>query len=233
MPSRSTSSRLTRAAGAERMALLRERDKLTRRRDATAAQLAAIEEQLSDVEERLELIDRLVPEAANVHPLPARGVESGDGLKGAAIRQAAIDVLLARPGGAEPIHYKTWFHELETAGHHVAGKDPLAVFLTQISRSPVVRRTSRSGVYELDFDAPANLRARLERLHARLSEQSHAPGSAADRVERDRVVAEIAIAERALDEAEGALPARGDGRERAAGHERGATHDRGRERAAG
>ncbi|MDO8210836.1 hypothetical protein [Conexibacter sp. CPCC 206217] len=204
--SRSSSSRLARAAGAERMALLRERDKLTRRRDAAAAQLAGIEDQLSDVEERLELIDRLVPEAANVHPLPARGGGggAGDGLKGSAIRRAAIGVLLARPAGpAEPIHYKDWFRELEAAGHRVAGKDPLAVFLTQISRSPVVRRTTVSGVYELDLDAPAQLRARLDRLHARLAEQS------SDRAERERVLAELAVAERALDEAERALP-RGD-----------------------
>lgn len=213
MPSRSSSSRLTRAAGAERMALLRERDKLTRRRDATAEQLAGIEGQLADVEERLELIDRLVPEAANVHPLPARGAAAGagglggEGLKGAAIRQAAIDVLVARGDAAgQPVHYKDWFRALESAGHHVAGKDPLAVFLTQISRSPVVRRTSRSGVYELDLDAPANLRSRLERLHARLVEQSHPPGSSIDRAERDRVVAEIALTERALDEADRALP---------------------------
>ncbi|HST39438.1 MAG TPA: hypothetical protein VLK58_08005 [Conexibacter sp.] len=220
--SRSSSSRLARAAGAERMALLRERDKLTRRRDAAAQALAAVEQQLSDVEERLELIDRLVPEAANVHPLPARGSGAGnaDGLKGAAIRSAAIAVLLARPTGAEtPIHYKEWFRALEAAGHHVAGKDPLAVFLTQISRSPVVRRTPDSGVYELDLEAPANLRARLDRLHARLAEQS------SDRSERERIVAEIAVTERALDEAERALPrdggeaaeARGGSDRRAAG----------------
>ncbi|HEY4279940.1 MAG TPA: hypothetical protein VGM91_17070, partial [Conexibacter sp.] len=58
---------------------------------------------------------------------------------------------------------------------------------------------AHSGTYELDLDAPANLRARLDRLHARLAEQS------ADRSERDRVIAEIAVAERALDEAERAL----------------------------
>ena len=213
--SRSSSSRLARAAGAERMALLREREKLVRRRAAAAEALAAIEEQLGEVEERLELIDRLVPEAANVHPLPARGGGNGsDGLKGAAIRRAAIDVLLARPGAAdEPIHYKEWFRLLEASGRPVAGKDPLAVFLTQISRSPVVRRTTHSGVYELDLEAPARLRARLDRLHARLAEQS------ADRAERERIVAEIGVAERALDEAERSLPrtARDDAERRAAG----------------
>jgi hypothetical protein len=214
--SRSSSSRLARAAGAERMALLRERDKLARRRAAAVEALAAIEEQLGEVEERLELIDRLVPEAANVHTLPARGggAAGADGLKGAAIRRAAIDVLLARPGGADqPIHYKEWFRALEAAGRPVAGKDPLAVFLTQISRSPVVRRTTHSGVYELDLDAPARLRSRLDRLHARLAEQS------TDRAERERIVTEIGVAERALDEAERSLPrtTRDDAERRAAG----------------
>jgi hypothetical protein len=199
--SRTTASRLVRAAAAERMALLRERERLTRRRDGVARQLAALERQLGDVTERVELIDRLAPEAANVHPLPAR--DEGAGIKGAAIRQAAIDVLLAREGSPAPVHYKEWFGLLEQAGHRVAGKDPLAVFLTQISRSPVIRRSSQAGVYEVDLDAPERLRARLARLHARLAEHAQSPG---DRAERDRLLADIAATERALDEARRTLP---------------------------
>lgn len=204
-----TTSRLARAAGAERMALLRERDKLTRRRDTAARQLAAIEHQLAEVQERLQLIDRLVPEAANVHPLPSRG--DADGLRGAAIRRAAIAVLRELP--PQPIHYKAWFEATREAGHRIAGKDPLAVFLTQISRSPVVVRTEAPGCYRLDRDAPTRLRDRLSRLHARLAEQS------SDRAERERIVAEIAITERALDEASTALDGSGDtdAPERAAG----------------
>jgi hypothetical protein len=199
------------------MALLRERDKLTRRRHAVAEQMAALDTQLADVEERLQLIDRLVPEAANVHPLPSRTANAAAGLKGAAIRQAAIAVLLARPDATAPIHYKEWFRLLEASGSEVAGKDPLAVFLTQIARSPVVRRSSQSGVYELELDAPARLRARLERLHARLAEQPHAHRSPEDRAERDRVVAEISVTERALDEATRVLPDAGADSARAAG----------------
>ena len=198
--SRPTASRLVRAAAAERMALLRERERLTRRRDGMAGQLATLERQLADVAERVELIDRLAPEAANVHPLPAR--DDGAGLRGAAIRQAAIDVVLAREGDPAPIHYKEWFGLLEQAGHRVAGKDPLAVFLTQISRSPVIRRSSQAGVYELVLDAPERLRARLDRLHAGLAEH------AGDRAERDRLLGDIAATERALDEARRTLPDR-------------------------
>ncbi len=208
-PGSRSSARLARAAGAERMALLRERDKLSRRRDAVARQLAAIDEQLAEVRERLELIDRLVPEAANVHPLPER--PAADGLRGAAIRAAAVAVLLQRRDDpAAPIHYRAWFAAVEEAGHRIAGKDPLAVFLTQVSRSPVVARAADAGFYALDLNAPARLRARLDRLHARLAEQS------SDRAERERVVAEIATAERALEEADRllgpAVRARDEGR---------------------
>jgi hypothetical protein len=217
MPSRtrSSSARLVRAAAAERMALMRERERLARRREARAQQLASVEAQLAEVEERVELIDRLAPEAANVHPLPSRGDETG--LRGAAIRQAAIDALLAQPGGPAPIHYKTWFDLLEASGRRVAGKDPLAVFLTQISRSPVVRRTTRSGVYELDLEAPERLRARLRRLHERLVDGADAvadvgTAGAAAREQRERILAEIAATERALAEAARALPGAGSPR---------------------
>jgi len=205
-PRSRSSSRLARAAGAERMALLRERDRLARRRDAAARQLAVLEEQLAEVDERLALIDRLVPEAANVHPLPARSAT--DGLRGAAIRRAAVEVLRARPeGAAAPIHYRAWFAAMRDAGRPVAGKDPLAVFLTQVSRSPLVVRTEEPGVYRLDLTVPARLRERLAQLQEQLADAS----AAADRAARDRLVAEIAAAERALDEAEAALGDAGDG----------------------
>ena len=49
---------------------------------------------------------------------------------------------------------------MRAAGHEIAGKDPLAVFLTQLSRSPVIRKGTRAGVYELDPTAPQRLRTR-------------------------------------------------------------------------
>lgn len=214
--SRRRASRLARAAAAERMALLRERERLGRRRQQLARQLAAVDGELAAVEERLHLIDRLVPEAANVHPLPRRA-PARDGLRGAAIRRAAVAVLRDRADATAPIHYRAWFELLEAAGHAVAGKDPLAVFLTQISRSPVVRRAAEPGVYALDVAAPARLRARLEALHGRLAALATRHDAAA-RAERDRIVAEIAVAERALDEAVDALGDLADdhGRARAA-----------------
>jgi hypothetical protein len=32
------------------------------------------------------------------------------------------------------MHYRSWFELLSEAGHEVVGKDPLAVFLIQMSR---------------------------------------------------------------------------------------------------
>ena len=55
----------------------------------------------------------------------------------------------------------------------VAGKDPLAVFLTQLSRSPAVRKGAQPGVYELDRQAPARLRATLDDLHEQLRDAHH------------------------------------------------------------
>ena len=65
------------------------------------------------------------------------------------------------------MHYREWYELLERAGHEIAGKDPLAVFLTQISRSPAVRRGARAGIYELDRGAFHRLRLQHRRPPAR------------------------------------------------------------------
>lgn len=72
-------------------------------------------------------------------------------LQGQRIREEATRILLERRGLNRPIHYREWFELLENCGVSVAGKDPLATFLTQISRSPVVARNPDGpGMYELD-----------------------------------------------------------------------------------
>ena len=53
------------------------------------------------------------------------------------IREVAVRLLV--DNGREAMHYREWYELLERAGHEIAGKDPLAVFLTQISRSPAVQ----------------------------------------------------------------------------------------------
>jgi septal ring factor EnvC (AmiA/AmiB activator) len=119
-------------------------------------------------------------------------------------------VLVAHPRRPEALHYREWFELLAEAGYSVAGKDPLAVFLTQLSRSPLVRRGTQSGVYELELEAPARLRSRLQDLQAELRElTTTASTDTADlssiRTRRMALNLEISKVEKALEEAEETL----------------------------
>ena len=44
------------------------------------------------------------------------------------LEEIAIELLRAQPDFGQPIYYREWFALLRRAGHHVAGKDPLATF---------------------------------------------------------------------------------------------------------
>ena len=71
-------------------------------------------------------------------------------LGGQRLREVAVDVLARDCGFGEPVHYRQWFALLRNAGHEVAGKDPLASFLAQVSRAPEVERIGeRTGIYRL------------------------------------------------------------------------------------
>jgi hypothetical protein len=147
---------------------------------------------------------------------PASLGSSGEAtvLRGPAIRRAAIEVLRALPDRPQALHYRAWFDALRAAGFEVAGKDPLAVFLTQLSRSPVVRRGTQSGVYALDPDAPRRLRERLDALHADLRALTAAPSATTDltaiRARRAAITTQITQVEKALEEAEAVLGPSGD-----------------------
>jgi hypothetical protein len=77
--------------------------------------------------------------------------------------------------------------------------------LTQITRSPVVRRAGAPGVYALDFEAPALLRQRLRKLEAALAQAPVGVGSAEElasgRERRAEQMRAIRAAERDLEEA--------------------------------
>ena len=85
-------------------------------------------------------------------------------LQGQRLREEAARILLERRGLRVPIHYREWFTLVTDDGVTVAGKDPLATFLTQITRSPIVVRVNAgSGVYALDpHGAYQRARARLQ-----------------------------------------------------------------------
>ena len=147
-------------------------------------------------------------------PRSIRPAERPGGLlRGPAIRRAAVEVLLAQADRPEALHYRDWFDLVRAAGFDVAGKDPLAVFLTQLSRSPVIRRGTQAGVYELDVTAPARLGIALDRLHEDLRGLTARPEATADlaaiRARREQLTLEINQTEKALEEAEGTLAAGG------------------------
>jgi len=223
-PPPTTSLRLVRAAAAERAELARHRDRLLAARTSLRDELDRIEASLAEIHDRDALLSRLAPgddrlaatknaghaESRTAAPSP----EAGWLLRGPAIRQAAVRVLLDHPERPEALHYRRWYELLTEAGYTVAGKDPLAVFLTQVSRSPVVTRGTQSGVYGVDPQASRRLRERLANLHAELRSLASTPNATADlaaiRERRREITAETGRTERALEEAEALLATVGD-----------------------
>ena len=201
------STRLLRAAAAERAELEKHRDRILRERDSLRAELERIEDSLAEVEDRRRLLDRLAPADQTTTDAPdgqdLSNAQPGHQLRGPAIRETAVR-LLAEHHETDAMHYRDWFGLLMAAGYQVAGKDPLAVFLTQISRSPAVRKGTQSGVYELDRRAPQRLRAQLERLHVEMREFTGMPTAKADvsaiRARRAQLTSEIAQIEKAQEE---------------------------------
>jgi hypothetical protein len=214
-PAPAPSNRLLRAAAAEREDLRRHREKLLAQRETLRSELDRIDASLEAVREREALLQRLTGPAGESRPPASAAVDGaveagqqprpGTLLRGPAIRRAAVEVLLRHPDRPEAMHYRDWFQLLDQAGYTVAGKDPLAVFLTQLGRSPVVRRSSQAGVYELERAAVRRLRQELEALHGELRELAAPTGEATDltvvRARRAEVHAEIGQVEKALEEA--------------------------------
>jgi septal ring factor EnvC (AmiA/AmiB activator) len=236
-PTPTPSTRLLRAVAAERAELDRHREKLLAGRESLRAELARIEGSLTEIDERAALLDRLAGSADRAVTTVAGGVtegteppggmarsagQGGEPLRGPAIRRAAVRVLLEHPERPEALHYRDWYDAVRAAGYEVAGKDPLAVFLTQLSRSPVVRKGTQSGVYELDRSGPRRLRLRLDELHDELRALTATPSATADlaaiRAQRAELNADISQVEKALEEAESLIAAGQDpGRLAAAG----------------
>jgi hypothetical protein len=80
--------------------------------------------------------------------------EISEALRGERLRDVALTVLREKAGDGTPIHYREWFAALSEAGFRVVGKDPLASFLTQVSRIDRVEKVGRrSGLYRLRLAA--------------------------------------------------------------------------------
>lgn len=216
-PTPSTSNRLLRAAAAERAELARHRERLTAARAALRQELDRIETSLGEINDRDALLARIAPEDTDAsgenagHGMPPVSLvrPAGDVLRGPAIRKAAVRLLLEHPERPEAMHYRRWYELLTAAGFAVAGKNPLAVFLTQLNRSPVVTRGTQTGVYAIDPQAPRRLRDQLTELHAELRSLASTPDATTDlagiRERRSEITAVTGKLERALEEAEALL----------------------------
>lgn len=220
------SDRLVRAVAEERATLQRQRAQLAREAESLRASLRRIEAGMAEIDALTARLDGLAPRGAGESAArsgseatatatrprdasapraldaPPADASPGNGrptLRGPAIREVAVGLLVA--DGRDALHYREWFDLLTEAGYDVAGKDPLAVFLTQITRSPAVRKGARPGEYALDRSARATQETRLRHLTQRLAAL---PSQTSDltelRARRAQLTAEIAKAEKALEE---------------------------------
>lgn len=211
-----TSERFSRAARAERDRLARKEAQLKERRESLQGKINELDGELAAVASQIRLIETVAEsrqEPVQVTEISGKPEESVL-LTGATIRQEAIPVLLHDRGGA-PVHYREWLEMLHRHGYRVAGKRPEAVFLNQVTRSPVVRATTQTGYYEIDLEAIPKLQRAIAQLVGELAQVSEKPlvagGDYERRLERQRELSrDISRAERRLEEATEALSALGD-----------------------
>jgi hypothetical protein len=103
-----------------------------------------------------------------------------------------------------PRHYTDWYDAFCRAGYSIAARDPLATFLTQLGRSPIVRKTSSAGIYQLDRGALSHLQDRVSELQASAQHAAHElPGQGSPSI---LVLARrISAAQRQVEEAKASL----------------------------
>jgi hypothetical protein len=207
------SQRFTQAATSERNRLVRKRAQLSQKREDLQTRLDALDKELEAVDQEIVVLEGFAlgdtdarqpsaaPHIAGAHDLTT--------ISGGAIRTLAVPLLL-RERGPGPIHYTEWAALLRTKGYQVAGKRPDAVFLNQVTRSPLVRATTKAGYYEVDLSAPQNLDDRLRQQKTKLATLMIENPKDADEFERYRgaqreLQTAIARTEREIAEARTAL----------------------------
>ena len=129
----------------ERGGLLEGIDDLTRRAALHRLLLEQLELELAAQTRLLSEVEVLM------HLRPPRRLERLDRqLRGRRLQEVAVEILRSRAADRRPVHYREWFAYLRAEGYEVAGRDPLATFLTQISRAEGVERVGvRRGLYRL------------------------------------------------------------------------------------
>jgi hypothetical protein len=210
-PNIKTSQRFSRAARAERDRLSRSRAQLERKRSDLRQRLEAVELEIGAVDEQMRVLEDIAQPPPS--EIQIRKVAPADGrpeqLGGARIREVAVPILL-RLHGEAPIHYRDWYSLFRSEGYEAAGKRPDAVFLNQVSRSPLVRSSTKSGFYLVDPTVVDDLRQTLVRRQGELAElltdtPVDASALEARRLRQRELTSEIAKIERDLAEAVSAV----------------------------
>lgn len=128
-------------------------------RELVAARYDELQEQSRRLHALAQKVDAEVSETARLLRgidemlglAPQLCLETGDAeLRGKRLREIAVELLRQRRVPGEAIHYREWYEVLTAAGFRVAGRDPLATFLTQVARAEDVESVRpRSGLYRL------------------------------------------------------------------------------------
>jgi hypothetical protein len=137
-------------------AAVAEREKLAvllREAQERAAHFEALESAAREEAASFAASIRAIEEMVGLSPQIAL-CELSEELRGERLREVALEVLRRRSSPGDAIHYRVWFEALAECGYRVSGKDPLATFLTQVSRIDRVEKVGRrSGLYRLRIAA--------------------------------------------------------------------------------
>lgn len=127
-------------------------------RELVAARLEELRAQSARLHELVDKVDAEVAEAARllrrmdelIGRSPQLTLDAHGELRGQKLQEIAVELLRQKKGAGVDVHYRDWFALLQEAGLHVAGKNPLNTFLTQVARASAVESVRpRSGLYRL------------------------------------------------------------------------------------
>jgi hypothetical protein len=139
------SQRLREAATAERVLVAERVDELREQTRRTRELADAFEADLASATLLLHQLDEVLGVAPQLSM-----TQADETLRGQRLRNVAIQVLKRHRGEAVAVHYREWYELVVHDGHRVAGKDPIATFLTHVSRAPEIEPVGRrSGLYRL------------------------------------------------------------------------------------
>lgn len=114
-----------------------------------ARRLRDLAEQAADQVDADEQLLRSLAEVLGVSA-QATIADLGGALRGQQLREVAEQILKKHHDPGDTVHYRDWFRLLQDEKLVIAGRDPLATFLAQITRSKAVEAVGRrTGRYRL------------------------------------------------------------------------------------